>query len=97
MSFYLTILTDHTAGKFWPFLLNKVWWQHSEDWGTTFANISSKSGRDWPLGGTAGAGDVSNAGKIRGSYRNPAPQVNYCIQNICLSLISSFVFLWTSA
>ena len=63
-------------------------WQHNEDWCTTSATSSSERGRDWPLRGTGGAGDLSNAGQIRGSYRISAHQVNNCNQNI----FSSFVF-----
>ena len=94
MIFYLTILTDHTSGKFWPFLLNKVCWKHSEDWGTTSVTISSKRGRDWPLGRTGGAGDLSNAGKIRGSYRISAHQVkkNLYLKYLFLGLFSFLHF-----
>ena len=74
LSFLLTIFT---AGKSDLFLLNKVHWEYSENWGTTSATISrSKRGRDWPLRGTGGAGDLSNPGQIRGSYRVSAQQVN---------------------
>ena len=69
----------HMTGIFLPYLFNKVCWQQREDWGTTSVTISSKRGRDWPLGGTGGAGDLSNAGQIRGSYRSSAHQVNNCI------------------
>ena len=62
-------------------------WQHSEDWGTTSATSSRKGGRDWPLGTTGGAGDLSNAGQIRGSYRVSAHQVNNCNQNIFLFFV----------
>ena len=78
--------------NFWPFLVNKVCWQHSEDSGTTSATISSKRGRDWPLGGTGAAGDLSY-GQIRGSFRNSAHQVNNCNQNIYLLNLLFYFFL----
>ena len=73
-------------------------WQHNEDWCTTSATSSSERGRDWPLRGTGGAGDLSNAGQIRGSYRSSAHQVRNVFKIFFLlsflHLGNTFVFLF---